>query len=68
MASLTEIYFLTTNPTVVVVKDLHLRDFMEAAEPQKCDKAKVTNTMSSKILRLAFFGMFRKPESEPLDS
>ena len=41
---------------------------MMAAEPTKRDKAKVTNAYSSKITRLAFYGMFRKGENEPLDT
>lgn len=52
---------------IFLFQDCHLRDFMQAAEPDKCDKRK-TGTMSSKSIRQAFYGMFRRPETAPLDT
>ena len=40
---------------------------MEAAESDKCAK-RITTGLSSKIIRLAFYGMFRRPDNGPLDT
>ena len=48
-------------------QDNHLLDIMAAAEPDKCAK-RFAQTLPSKTIRLAFYGMFRKPMTNPLDS
>lgn len=45
----------------------HMKDIMEAVEKVKCGKS-FLNTLTSKQLRLGFYGMFRKSPFSPLDS
>jgi hypothetical protein len=52
---------------LLVIQECHLLDIMEAAEPDKGKKS-FTQALPSKIIKLAFFGMFRKPMSTPLET
>lgn len=47
-------------------KDTHLIDIMEAVESDKCKRA-LLEEHDSKIIRMAFYGMFRKPMTSPVD-
>ena len=48
-------------------KDSHLKDIMAHCEPTKAAKDYL-NRLPTKVIRLAFYGMFRKPERSPLDT
>ena len=48
-------------------KDTHLKDILEACEPDEC-KRSYLNTIGSKNLRLLFYGMLRKQPTSPLDT
>ncbi|CAE7832180.1 desi2 [Symbiodinium sp. CCMP2592] len=50
-----------------LVADSTLREYMEAAEPVKAGRS-FTNKMGSKVVRLAFYGMFRKLPTDATDS
>ena len=50
-----------------LAQDNHLKDFMEAVDAQKCSRG-LLNALSSKQLRLAFFGLFRKDPFASLDT
>ena len=49
------------------LQDSHIRDFMESVENVKCGKSYLLS-LSSKQLRLGFYGMFRKSPFAPLDT
>ena len=48
-------------------EDNTLRDYMEVCEPVKAGRS-YTNKLPAKVIRLAFYGMFRKTPSDNTDS
>ena len=48
-------------------KDSHLRELMAFCEPQKAEET-FLETLPSHIQRMGFFGMFRRPKDQALDT
>ena len=51
----------------VAAKENHVKDFMSLTEPVKCSRSYL-NSLDSKTIRLAFFGMYRKSLTTALDT
>lgn len=52
---------------LLLAEENHIKDIMEALEPVNAARSYL-NTLTSKQVRLGFFGMTRKDPSQPLDT